>query len=217
MKLLKIIATNEVITGDAFDENIHLDYSNSIYHWYHFGVNLTDFVYARKRIKDIVAEVGYDNVKHKDIVNKLCVADMNDIIAYYMNEEGLSQLEATQKYLDNRADGIIKAGQCYSKRLESKEVIATIMLFIGRSQGLSLLDAVRNFKEDLRTVGLLGTQYGNDRDGIMDYFESTGSYEDSGIKSYTISDDMINAYGDEETARQEFVKKLHFLVIDKFE
>ncbi len=217
MKIVQEIKTSEIIVikDVDFDSNLYIDFSLSIYHWYYYGISLLDYVYARTKIKEISTQQEFANVKYKDEAALVGAGTDTEIIGYYM-AKGMSQLQAIEYHTLKMAGNYRLAGACYSARLDDDIMKATIIGFIGNEQGTSLLESVKNYKIYLKEVALLGTQYNNDRDGIMDVFENTGSHTITGVAQYAISELMINVYGSEEAAKTAFTEKLHELMITKY-
>jgi len=58
------------------------------------------------------------------------------------------------------------------------------LLYLGQSEGEILLDNIRTFREDIKSDSVLGTEYGNSREGLLDFINSTASYTDAGLKSF---------------------------------
>lgn len=173
-----------------------------------------DHVFVRSRIKEIVASKGFASLTdyEKDQVGMYCATDMNTLIGYYMGK-GMTQLEATSYYLDMRMQDVEWAADAYCARINNPDFQKYILMFLGEDQGISLNDAIRNFKSDLCEVALLGTGYGDNRDGIMDYFESTGSYTSGGLKSYTMSDMVVSMYGSQEAARTALIEIIQNILV----
>lgn len=201
------------VDSSTFNADSMITY-NSPYMVLTYGDTLKDYVFVRNYVKGIVTTRGFETLKSNDqeLVASWCLSDVVTIVTYYMST-GISQSDAIQLYTLSRADQVLKSGECYSIRLDNKYTIATLLTFLGEAQGLTFLDAIRNFKEDLRTVALLGTNYDGDRDGIMDYIESTSGYVDGGLKTYTMSPETIAIYGSDEAAREALVQILHNTII----
>ncbi len=189
---------------------------NSISYIADFGTKLKDYCFIRDRVIDLCANIGFANLKSnaKDYVGIYCATDMMALIGYYMTQ-GMSQFDATKFYLIARDKQITNSAECYCQRLKDPEIFVNLMLFLGQSQALTFNDAVRNFKSDLCEVALLGTEYGDDRDGIMDYIMSTGSYADGGLKTFTMSADMVAIYGSQDAARLALASAIKYIIIDK--
>lgn len=201
--------------GMEYDKCISFSKSTDefIYNLYEYSIVGKDYVWERDTLRQI-AHTKWDslNDNSKEIIGIYCAVGMDTLIGYYMSK-GMSQNDATMKYLNNRIEDIKNAAKAYCGRINNNTLQVNIILFLGEAQGSTFNDAVRNFKSDLCSIALLGTQYGDSRDGFMDYVESTGSYTSGGLKSYTMSDDMVAVYGSQDAARQALVKIIHNIII----
>ena len=124
--------------------------------------------------------------EEKNIIIDYCATDDTTIITHYMMQ-GMTQMEATVAYIDKRAIDVRNAADCYYARLTHPKFTAMIMLYLGATQGETLMDAIRNFASDVKDIARVGTNYGNVNDGILDYIEGTGSYVGGGLENYVIT------------------------------
>ncbi len=118
-------------------------------------------------------------------VLKYCATDATTLVGYLMGT-GLSQSDAILKYKENRAEDIRMASGAAELRINSTPFTFAIIKYLSEADGQSFIDATRNLVIDFKTIALTGTNYGNVRDGIMDYIESTGGYSAGGLKDFTI-------------------------------
>ena len=195
-KLVKIIETGiyKLIDPNLYDSNIHIDRSGLIAYW-HENNDLADYSYIRLRIGLIIEDAGGFNALRSDFERDIALIytkniDMADAIPYYMNK-GMTQEEATKKYLQLRSVDITNSAKAYSDRAYSPEVRASILMYLGQSAGEILLDNIRSFREDLKSDSVLGINYGNSREGLLDFIESTASYVDAGLKSFFDLTDVV--------------------------
>lgn len=206
--------THDVI-GMSYDNIISFSKNTDefIFNLDKYSIIDKDYVWERDTLKEI-AYTKWDSLNNqsKDILSERCIVGMDTIVSYYMSK-GLSQNDATMKYLNDRIVDVQNAAKCFCDRINNPKLQMYVILFLGEAQASTFNDAVRNFKSDLCSIALLGTQYGDSRDGIMDYIESTGSYTSGGLKSYTMSDDMVAAYGSQEGALAVLIQILHNLII----
>jgi hypothetical protein len=147
-----------------------------------------DYVLRRNQMKLCSSGVGFAtlNTEEKDIVLNNSAEEPMTLIVYIMTRDQVSQAVAYDEYLTIRSIDIRNAANCYGVRIDDSFFTKTIIKYLGMINGEVFLDAIRNFVSDLKDVALLGTEYGNNRDGILDYIESTGSYTDSGLLDYDI-------------------------------
>lgn len=215
MRLVKEIKTNQYqyIKDEEFDSSIHVDLSDSIYHFAQCGNDVVDYIEKRRRIKEIVDINGWDSIKYKDIVVDFCATSAENVVVYFM-EKGLSQAEAERQYAMKRIIDVQNAGACYCQRVKNPELQLNIIIFLGEEQGSLLNNALATFKSQLCEIALLGTDYGDSRDGIMNFIKSSGGYVDGGLKSFTFTDAVISLYGSEDEARLELINIFEKYLID---
>ena len=175
-----------IILDDEFDSNIHLKVKQSIENWDIFTDNKGDYMIIRREIRELVKNIGFENIKSKDIVLKYCATEPSKLIGYLMGQ-GYSQLDAINKFKENRAMDIRLASVSAEKRIDSVAFTYSTIKYLSEDDGQTFIDATRNFVIDFKTIALTGTNYGNSIDGIMDYIESTGSYINGGLKNYPIN------------------------------
>ena len=195
----------DVISDNEFDVNIHDELPNTVENWYLYGKGKKDYMVIRQAMKDIVADVGFADLKSKgkEYVTEYCAADANSIVGYLMSK-GMTQEDAIQQYKHNRAVDIRKAGEAATSRIESPAFTYAVIKYLSEEDGQTFLDAIRNFVIDYKNVALTGTNYGQNIDGIMDYIESTGSYTEGGLKNYTI----LSPY-----TLEEFISELKNIIV----
>ncbi|MHA1123750.1 MAG: hypothetical protein ACTSPC_13215, partial [Candidatus Heimdallarchaeota archaeon] len=54
-------------------------------------------------------------------------------------------------------------------------------------------EAINDFKKQFEDYAILGENYDDEHEGIMDYFESTNSYVDGGLKNYEFNPQILDA------------------------
>lgn len=171
------------VTGDSMDPN-YIDIT-SCYNWDNIGLEYFDYVFVRDQIKMFVSAMTFNNLSEidKEVALTYCASDMTTLITYLMMQ-GYSQQEAIDIYITKRAVDIRNASLSCEKRIKSSEYIKSIISFLPEEYAVQFLDATRNFSIDYQNIALFGTQYGDYRDGIMDYIEGTGSYVGGGLRNY---------------------------------
>lgn len=195
MKLVKLKQndTYYIINDIDYDSEKHIDRTNSILYWEH-NKHLADYCYIRSRIADIVALDGFTNLYNEE--KEVCLRYTNsaasiDLIVYLMSK-GLSMEEAKFIYLQNRALDIRNAADCFSNRINNPGFTVVVIKYFsaiavngdGQVNGEIFLDNCRSFLSDLKESAILGTNYGNNRDGFFDYIEDTGSYVGTGLSTF---------------------------------
>lgn len=160
-----------------------------------------DYHFKRDKLKELTLELGFANLSASDkaIVARYCATDAATLVGYFMSQYGLTAAEATSKYKVFRSTDISEAAKALSSRASNPVVMYISVKYMSEADASAFTDAIRNFITDLKEVAHLGTNYGQARDGIMDYIEATGSYTDAGLKSYSFE----NGYTYEQ-CRDEF-------------
>lgn len=189
------------------------DKSKAIDFIHAIGILNRDYVWERDTISLLGSNFSSLTDPSKDIVGIYCAKDINTLIAYYMSQ-GMSQTDATMYYLERRITDIQHAGQGYCNRINKPILQAYILIFIGESQAIQFNDQLRNYKSDLCSIALVGSMYGDSKEGIMDYIESTGSYSTGGLKNYTMSAEMVALYGSQDNARLALITILKDIIIN---
>lgn len=203
------------VDSTAYDSITMINYTTIAY-ISDFGNKLKDYVFVRNKIIELCDIVGFSNLKDnaKEVVAQYCAINMDTLVIYYMGK-GMSQNDAIIYYLSTRSEQIDKTADSYCNRINSDKMFIQMMMFLGEEQALTFMSAIRNFKQDLCDYALLGTQYGDSKDGLMDFIEQTGSYTNGGSGNFVMSDSMVAVYGSQELALQGFINNLHDLIIDK--
>lgn len=203
MKLVKNKITNEYlfILENEFNIDIHIDRTDFPLYVDQYS-HLTDYCLARDLVSNGVSiRGGFNSLKsdeEKEVALKYTrnVSD-TDAVPYLMSK-GLSLMEATKQYIDLRSIDIRNAADCYKDRLYSPEFTSALIMSLGQAQAETLLETCRDLFNDLSNTAILGTNYGNNRAGIMDWLEGTDVYIGSGLQGFTFD----NGITYEETLKQ---------------
>ena len=188
MKLVKIISTNQykIINDSDYNPDIHIDRTDNLY-YLDANSDLADYITIRNMvIKAVNNKGGFSNLKNdeKEIALKYAKSvDINDSVAYYMGQ-GMTQDEATYTYITKSSLDIRKTANCFKDRAKSAEFMATVIMYLGMENAEIFMDNARNFLYDLTESAIIGTEYGNTRNGFMDYLHDTGDYVGSGASTF---------------------------------
>lgn len=189
MKLVNLKNSSEfkIIKDEEFDSSIYYDNSN-IVSWDKKGLPISDYTFIRDRIREIVTQVGFNNLKEheKECVVKYCATTDSEIVTYFVMK-GYSVVEAKDLFILKRSEDILKAGESYYKRVKKTEFIAAILKYLGQEQGEQVMTDLRNFMTDIKEIGRLGINYNGTQEGIMDYIEGTGSFVGGGLEQFIYS------------------------------
>lgn len=182
----------------------------SIINWYMFGNTCAnDYLVCKDQIKLLVDDnwSGLTSAE-KDIAIQYYTLpdDITQVVIYLMTEKGMSQQEAQyfiiQQWHKNHK-GVIDA--CAQRWYYVKFIAPQFLSFVdcedlfGDSVVLSLL-------AQLNELGLVGIPYGDEKDGIMNFVESTNSYVGKGLKE--------KGYTLQQGTWDEFIGAIHNVMVD---
>lgn len=171
------------------------------------NIKFKDYLFIREQIKQCVDNFEKLSIQEKELLLEYCAYEPKILIEYIIQRDNKSQVEAYNDYLLYRSKDIKKASICFAKRLEKPELTQIIIKYLGMSGGEQFMNEIRPFVQDMKETAIIGTQYGNTRDGLLDYIESTSSYVDSGLKDYTITTGLT---------LEMLIKDLKNLILDGF-
>lgn len=226
-KLVKEKSTNKYLkilyTDYNIDPNLYYDRSDNIVYLYNY-YNETDFTFWQIKylISQIVANSinGFNDFKNeeKEVLSILGIGNQNDIITYYVTVKNLTVKEASALHVKRLAEKTAKLS------LDAKNIIASpITMQIGvkyltwvdtttgtqnTTQVNDLTNAIQSFLTELERYAVLGLNYGDDRVGLMDYFESTNDYGSGGLKNYLFNPDLVTLYGTSDAVRLAMIEEL---------
>jgi len=148
----------------------------------------------------ILTKGGFSNLDDEDkkIVLKYTKCVSSEEAVGYLMSNGKTLEEASLEYVERRSKDIREASKCYSERLHSSKFTAVLISTLGQEQSETLLETCRDLFNDLSNTAILGTNYGNNRAGIMDWLEGTDIYAGSGLQGFAFDNGI--SYG--ETLKQ---------------
>lgn len=131
--------------------------------------------------------------------------DTTSMVTFYIVEDGMTQPQAEYTVLGNihtSHGGVVSA--CYERWVAAKKVA---MQYLNEIDQTDFAKSTESLKNALIDYSILGLNYGQKDDGIMDFIESTNYFEEAGLreKNYTIIssgspgntvDDLINGLKD---------------------
>ena len=178
----KLSYDNTPIVG--YEEVTDIVYIHELYHI--TRTCFCDYINIRLLIKEIVGAIPFENLteQEKMIVCEFCAFDDATIVGYYMSI-GFTQAQAITKHKVNRANDIDLASKACQQRAETSVVKYIVIKYLTESSASAFLDAIRNYMEDYKRIAHLGLNYGQSREGLMDYIEATNAYENGGLSQYT--------------------------------
>lgn len=189
MKLVKVIQTNEYkfIEDSEYDSSIHIDRTSFVSYLDKY-LYLSNYITVRNLIQQIINDIGgFDNLRSdndKLIALKYTRNVTPETAIPFLMTHGYTQDEANQEYVLLRSQDILNAKNEFKNRLDNANFIATVMGTLGQVDAEIFLDNTRNFLFDLINSAILGTEYGNSRNGFFDYLNDTGDYVGTGASTF---------------------------------
>ena len=166
-------------------ETIPSGYTNisSIVNWNMFGSNVAnDYLVCKKEIKEFVIEKGWSNLSNveKDLaIQYYAYPDTTSAVIYLMGK-GYTQQQAQGFVLLqwHRHHGNVM-NSCKQRWFYVKFIVPQFLTF---NDAEDLLNTVEPLVFAYNDMGRLGISYGDKRDGIMDYIESTNAFQGQGLR-----------------------------------
>ena len=226
MKLVKQISTEKYcLIEDAeltANPELYMDRTDKPLYWFnHYEDVGISYFSMRNYVQDQVDLManGFDDYRdaEKDILGSMYIGNTTQIIGFYMAYYGYDQATAGGFHVQRLSENLVKKATCARAISRTPKIISIRIKYLtwanpdgtlNTVQANNFTSAIATFMEQYREYALLGLSYGDDREGIMDYIESTGNYSSGGLLNYTLSSDIITAYGSEENARNAMIAEL---------
>lgn len=231
MKLVKELSTNKYLSLSEEDyianPSLYLDRSDRPVYWLRFYEN-AGFSYYQSRyyIKELVDNAVNNiddfNEVDKDAIIEYSYGDRNKLVTHLVTVHGYTVNDAKGKVALNAANNQAKLAVCAKIISSSPKIMSIGTKYLGfidgngnydTSQAFALTSAISDFMTEFERFARLGLNYGDEAEGIMDYFESTNSYAEGGLKNYTFNPDVVAVVGSEENARLAMVAELQDLFL----
>jgi len=177
-----------IYSGDSISSG-YTDIS-SIVNWHKFGAFVCNDYFAYKcSVKTLVVEKNWSGLTNaeKDLaIQYYAYTDTTSAVIHLMMTKGMSQAQA-QGYLllawHKHHGNIISS--CKQRWYYVKFIVPQYLNF---TDAEDLLNTVEPLVFAYHDMGRLGINYGDKKDGIMDYIESTNAFAGQGLRenSYTL-------------------------------
>ena len=217
MKLVKEISKNKYLAIDQAiydaEPSLYIDRSDRPAYWIrHYADAGFTYWQSRYHIKELLDNSNGFSDFNKIDIDAFCdyaYGNRNEIVFHYMNEHGMDQATAQGLMALKMSEAVsllsVDAKSiCSSPKMNLVGIkYLTIVNEEGRidsTQAYNLTEAIITVKKMYEDSAVLGLEYGDDHEGIMDYFEGTGNYVGGGLENYTLSANSIAAYGSEANA-----------------
>lgn len=231
MKLVKEKSTNNYMSIDQAtydaDPSLYIDRSDRPVYWLnHYEKAGISYYQSRFHIKELVDNAVNNiddfNEADKDAIIEYSYGDRNKMITHLVTVHGYTVNDAKGKVALNAANNQAKLAVCAKIISSSPKIMSIGTKYLGfidgngnydTSQAFALTSAISDFMTEFERFARLGLNYGDEAEGIMDYFESTNSYAEGGLKNYTFNPDIVSELGSEDNARLAMVAELKDLFL----
>lgn len=163
---------------------------DSIEHWDSFGIQVAnDYSVVKFEIKDLVTTIGWTGLTNteKDLAIKYyAYPDVTSAVIHLMTTKGMTQAQAQGYILREWHRHHLKNIVAYRQRWNYAKF--TVLSFISRADGEDLFNTVKALVDLYIEVGILGWEYSDYQDGIIDYVYSTHGFTGQGLEEngYTL-------------------------------
>lgn len=169
--------------------NGYVDIS-SIVNWHQFGSMVAnDYLVYKNEIKRLCVEKGWSNLSNGE--KDLCIQyysydNSTDAVIYLMTTKGMTQQQAQLFLIQSwhKHHGFV-VNACIQRWYYVKLIVP---MFLSFTDAEDLLNTVEPLVFALSSMGRHGINYGDKKDGIMDYIESTNAFQGQGLREsgYTL-------------------------------
>ena len=163
---------------------------DSIENWDKFGLQVAnDYAVVKFEIKDIVNLSGWTGLTNieKDLAIKYyAYPDPTSAVIHLMTTKGMTQAQAQQYVLVSWHKHHLRNIVAYRQRWNYTKL--NVLSFISRADGEDLFNTVKPLVDLYIEVGILGWEYNDYEDGIVDYIYSTHGFTGQGLEEngYTL-------------------------------
>ncbi len=171
-----------IISGQTIPTG-YIDIS-SITNWNSFACSIAnDYLVCKNAIKEIVLEKSWTGLtsEEKDLAIKYyAYPDSMSAVIFLMTQRGMSQAQAQGYLLQqwHRHHGNVM-NSCKTRWYYVK---FTVPMYLNFDDAEDLLNTVEPLVFAYNDMGRLGINYGDKKDGIMDYIESTNAFLGQGLR-----------------------------------
>jgi len=179
-----------IVSGDTMPTG-YADIS-TIETWNRFGCQVAnDYLVCKNEIRNLVISIGWSGLttEEKDLAIHYYAYNTDvEAVIYLMTEKGMSQLEAQMFLLQQwhkHHHGVIST--CVQRWYYVKYTVPMFLSF-NDCEDLFSDPVVLSLITQMGEVGLIGTAAGDNRDGIVNFVDSTGIFTGNGLreKGYTL-------------------------------
>lgn len=177
-----------IVSGDTIPSG-YVDIS-SITTWHLFGNQVTnDYLCYKNQIKLLVVEKGWSNLTEDEkniAIQYYSYTNPIDAVIHLMTTKGMTQQQAQMFLIQSwhKHHGFV-VNACIQRWYYVKLVVP---MFLSFTDAEDLLNTVEPLVFALTSMGRYGINYGDKKEGIMDYIESTNAFQEQGLREsgYTL-------------------------------
>jgi len=163
---------------------------DTIENWNRFGLQVAnDYSVVKFEIKDIAGILGWTGLTNteKDLAIKYyAYPDPTSAVVYLMTTKGMSQAQAQGFVLQSWHKHHLKNIVAYTQRWNYAKF--TVLQYLSREDGEDLFNTVKTLVDLYIEVGILGVDFNDSSDGIIDYVYSIHGFTGQGLEenNYTL-------------------------------
>jgi len=232
MKLVKKISTNEykLIEDSVFSANtsMYINRSDNPVYWYdnYEKIGISYFKMRNLLNNIVISKVnGFNDFRNdaKDVLGKLIIGNQNDMIMHYIVNSGQTLAQAQQTHIDRLSLNVVKKSESTRIIASSSKIITVGIKYLtwvesgttNADQANNFTSAIQGFLTEYERYAILGLNYGDEKEGIMDYIESTNNYASGGLKNYIFNPSVVTAYsGDTNAVRLAMASELNDIFVN---
>jgi len=160
------------------------DHIDTIENWNKFGLQVAnDYSVVKFEIKDIANMVGWTGLTNteKDLAIKYyAYPDPTSAVVHLMTTKGMTQAQAQGFILQSWHKHHLRNIVAYTQRWNYAKL--TVLSYISRGDGEDLFNTVKTLIDLYIEVGILGWEFTDNQDGIIDYIYSTHGFTGQGLE-----------------------------------
>lgn len=173
---------NYIMSGTTIPDN-YVDIS-SIENWNNYGFSFAnDYSIVKFAIKDIVNFSGWTSLTNdeKDLaIEYYSYPDPTTAVIYLMTTKGMSQQQAQAFLTKSWHKHHLKNIVAYTQRWNYAKY--TVLQFLSRNDSEDLFNTVKPLIDLYIEIGIIGRDFGDNNDGIIDYIYSINGFTGQGLE-----------------------------------
>jgi len=200
------LAFTFVLSGDTIPSN-YVDIS-SIGYWNDYGYNFAnDYSVIKFAIKNIVIYSGWTALTNteKDLaIQYYSYPDPTTAVIYLMTTKGMSQVQAQAFLTKSWHKHHLKNIVAYTQRWNYAKY--TVLQYLSRNDSEDLFNTVKPLIDLYIEIGIIGRDFGDNNDGIIDYIFSINGFTGQGLEE--------NNYNLIQGTWEDFKSALYAVLVD---